>query len=92
MIKIEDFNLLESSMMSYGGHAGSKKGVIINSEKWFLKYPKSTKNMDVIGLSYSTSPLSEYLGSHIYELLGIDTHETKLGYANNKIVVDVKTF
>ena len=84
MIKIENFDLLSPSGISYGGHGGSKKGIIIDGDKWFLKYPKSTKSMDVQGLSYSTTPLSEYLGSHIYELVGLETHQTKLGYANGK--------
>ena len=30
MIKIENFDLLNASERKYGGHAGSKKGVIIN--------------------------------------------------------------
>lgn len=64
-------------------------GVIIDGEKWFLKYLKSTKSRDVHGLSYSTSSLSEY---HIYESLGMDSHKTRLGYANNKIVVACKDF
>lgn len=59
MIKIESFDLLKTSGISYGG---SKRGIIIDNEIWFLKYPKSTKSMDVQGLSYSTTPLSEYLG------------------------------
>ena len=92
MIKIENFDLLRPSKISYGGHGGSKRGVIINNEKWFLKYPKSTKSMNVDGLSYSTTPLSEYLGSHIYELIGLDVHKIKLGYANGKIVVACKDF
>lgn len=92
MIKIENFDLLSPSGISYGGHGGSKKGIIIDGDKWFLKYPKSTKSMDVQGLSYSTTPLSEYLGSHIYELVGLETHQTKLGYANGKIVVACKDF
>ena len=92
MIKIEKFDLLSPSGISYGGHGGSKKGIIIDGDKWFLKYPKSTKSMDVQGLSYSTTPLSEYLGSHIYELVGLETHQTKLGYANGKIVVACKDF
>lgn len=92
MIKIENFDLLNPSGISYGGHGGSKRGIIIDNERWFLKYPKSTKSMDVEGLSYSTTPLSEYLGSHIYESLGIETHETKLGFANGKIVVACKDF
>ena len=92
MINIENFDVLKPSGISYGGHGGSKRGIIINNERWFLKYPKSTKSMDVEGLSYSTTPLSEYLGSHIYESIGLRTHETKLGIANGKIVVACKDF
>ena len=92
MIKIDNFDLLSLSGISYGGHGGSKRGIIINNERWFLKYPKSTKSMDVKGLSYSTTPLSEYLGSHIYESIGLETHETKLGFANGKIVVACRDF
>lgn len=92
MIKIENFDLLNHSGISYGGHGGSKRGIIMNGERWFLKYPKSTKSMGVDGLSYSTTPISEYLGSHIYESIGLDVHKTKLGYANGKIVVACKDF
>lgn len=92
MIKIENFDSLKPSGISYGGHGGSKRGIMINDERWFLKYPKSTKSMDVNGLSYSTTPLSEYLGSHIYESIGLETHKTKLGFANGKIVVACKDF
>ena len=92
MINIENFDTLKLSGIGYGGHGGSKKGVIINNEKWFLKYPKSTKSMDVKGISYSTTPLSEYIGSHIYKSLGFDVHETILGCANGKIVVACKDF
>lgn len=92
MIKIENFDLTFPSGIGYGGHSGSKKGIIINGERWFLKYPKSTKSMDVKGLSYTTTPISEYLGSHIYELIGLETHETKLGIANDKVVVACKDF
>lgn len=70
MIKINDFDSCVPSGISYGGHGGSKRGIIIDNEKWFLKYPKSTKSMGVQGMSYSTTPLSEYIGSHIYKMLG----------------------
>ena len=92
MINIEDFDNVSLSGITYGGHSGSKKGIIFNDERWFLKYPKSTKSMNVFNMSYTTSPISEYLGSHIYKLLGIETHETKLGIANGKIVVACKDF
>lgn len=92
MIKLLNFNNYELSGITYGGHGGSKKGIIIDNEKWFLKYPKTTKSMENVNLSYTTTPISEYLGSCIYESIGIDTHKTKLGIANNKIVVACKDF
>ena len=92
MIKIENFNNLKSSGIAYGGHGGSKSGVLFNNERWFLKYPKTTKSMDVKNLSYTTTPLSEYLGSNIYKIIGIDVHETKLGIKDNKLVVACKDF
>ena len=92
MIRIDNYDELPSSGIAYGGHSGSKKGVIIDNERWFLKYPKSTKSMQVNGLSYTTTPISEYLGSHIYELIGLETHQTRLGIVNNKVVVACKDF
>ena len=89
MIKIENFDLLKPSGISYGGHDNRKKGIIIDNERWFLKYPKTSKNVKNHNL---TSTLSEYIGSHIYELLGVDVQETKLGIANGKIVVACKDF
>lgn len=73
-------------------HAGQKLGIIYNNENWLLKFPKSTKNFSDVELSYSTSPLSEYIGSHIYEVLGIPVHKTLLGKKDNKIVVACKDF
>ena len=92
MIKIENFDNAITSGLTYGGHSGSKKGIIFNNERWFLKYPKSTRSMNVVGMSYTTSPVSEFIGSQIYRLLDFDTHETKLGIANNKVVVACKDF
>lgn len=76
---------------TYGGDSGDKEGVLINNEYWLIKYPRNNKqllNGDV--LSYSTSPLSEYLGSQIYHLLGYPVHDTMLGIRNEKIVVACK--
>ena len=92
MTVIYNFEKLNFSGISYGGHGGSKRGVIIDNEKWFLKYPKSTKSMKNVELSYNTAPISEYIGSKIYSDIGIETHDTKLGYANEKIVVACRDF
>lgn len=77
---------------TYGGQAGMKEGVTWNGQNWIIKYPKSTKGMTGNLISYMTSPLSEYIGSHIYEILGYDVHETKLGIRDNTLVVACKDF
>ncbi len=90
---IFDFNNLVSSAVRYGGHAGSKLGVVINGENWLLKFPKSTRSFTTkVDMSYSTAPISEYIGSHIYEQIGIPVHETLLGVRDNRVVVACKDF
>lgn len=77
---------------TYGGMAGSKDGILIDGEYWIVKYPQKTKSIDNDLVSYTTAPLSEFLGSHIYSILGYNVHETILGIRNNKFVVACKDF
>ena len=87
-----DFNGVEESYRRYGGQSGLKKGIYLDGEYWLLKFPKNTLEMRNVNVSYTTSPLSEYLGSHIYEILGYDVHQTELGFFNQKMVVACKDF
>ena len=48
---------------TYGGKAGFKDGIVYNDEYWIVKYPQSAKRMRAREAFYTTSPLSEYLGS-----------------------------
>lgn len=93
-MKIYDLNACDVSNRNgmYGGMAGLKEGILWNDEFWLVKYPKTTKGMDVNDLSYTTSPLSEYIGSQIYEILGYDVHKTVLAQRHGKIVVACKDF
>ena len=78
---------------SYTGNAGGKRGILYKGEPWIIKYPKSTKSMHGAKLpSYTSSPLSEFLGSQVYAILGIDVHETVLGTDGGKLVVACKDF
>ncbi|HEL0789894.1 TPA: hypothetical protein TU158_001824 [Streptococcus equi subsp. zooepidemicus] len=93
MIPFIDFN--ESKRMRnifYGGDAGVKFAIFHDNDIWMLKMPKSTRDYKTRQLSYTTSPLSEYLGSKIYEILGIPVHETLLGQYEGKVVVACKDF
>lgn len=77
---------------TYGGKAGSKEGIVIDDENWIVKYPQNTQGMRGTLASYTTAPLSEYIGSNIYDILGIDVHKTELGTRNGKLVVACKDF
>lgn len=98
MIKIIDFtnSPLSNRNLSYGGRAGEKRGIIYNDCCWMLKFPKNTSDLHKVKMSYTTSPLSEYIGSNIFRILGYDVHETMLGICNdgkrNKIVCACKDF
>lgn len=88
-----DFNNVEIlDTVFYGGDAGAKFAIQFEGEVWMLKLPKSTREYAKPQVSYTTSPLNEYIGSKIYESLGISVHETILGQYANKVVVACKDF
>jgi len=89
-----DFTNLQTRKKSYGGANGNKLCVIVDNEIYMLKLPShAPKN---INLSYANSCVSEYLGSHIFNLLGIKSQDTILGnyvYKEvNRISVACKDF
>lgn len=87
-----DFTIYKKSNRSYAGNSGLKLGVLINEENWFLKFPKNMAGMRNVDISYTTAPLSEYIGSQIFKSIGIETHETLLGSYGDKVVVACKDF
>lgn len=99
MVEIKDLNCYKKDRWGlYGGLSGSKYGILIDGTRWMIKFPENTKNFPGREKpnnhipSYTTSPISEYIGSKVYESLGIPVHETMLGYREGKIVVACKDF
>lgn len=94
MKKMIDFNQCEANTRAYGGSAGRKLGIVYRNENYLLKFPGNLreKEMKNISLSYSNSPVSEYIGSQIYQSVGIPVHETLLGFYSDKVVVACKDF
>lgn len=89
-----DFTNLPVRNKTYAGANGSKISVLYNNELYMLKFPAVpgiNKNM-----SYANGCVSEYLGCHIFESIGIPVQKTLLGtYTKNgkeKIVVACKDF
>ncbi|MGM9600613.1 MAG: HipA domain-containing protein [Faecousia sp.] len=89
-----DFTNLPIRNKTYAGANGSKISVLYNGELYMLKFPAVpaiNKQM-----SYANGCVSEYLGCHIFESIGIPVQKTLLGtYTKNgkqKVVVACKDF
>ncbi|MCD7921293.1 MAG: HipA domain-containing protein [Clostridiales bacterium] len=89
-----DFTDLPKRKKTYTGANGSKISVVYNGELYMLKFPAlSSRNRK---MSYTNGCVSEYIGCHIFESIGIPVQETLLGtYTKNgkeKIVVACRDF
>ncbi|MBO5303224.1 MAG: CtkA family protein [Lachnospiraceae bacterium] len=93
-MELVNFNDYGQNQRMYGGTAGRKMGITYNGKDYLLKFPGNLKEQQMknINLSYSNSPVCEYIGSKIYELIGVSVHNTILGIRNEKIVVACEDF
>lgn len=89
-----DFTSLPRRNKSYAGANGSKIAVVYNDALYMLKFPGAAWLNQV--LSYTNGCISEYLGSHVFELAGIKAQNTLLGTyrikGKEKIVVACRDF
>ena len=86
MTFLTDYTNIPENTRLYGGNAGFKKGVMIDGINWIIKFPQETSTFSNVDISFTTAPLSEYVGSHIYAILGYEVHNTKLGVCNNELI------
>lgn len=81
----KDYSKYEVNKKFYNG-SDKKIGITINDEDYIIKFRKKAGN------EYCYNHVSEYLGSHIFSILGIDSQEAFLGYYNGEEVVLIKDF
>lgn len=89
-----DFTNLPHKQKCYAGANGGKLSVVYNGEQYMVKFPpKPRRNRD---MSYTNGCFSEYIGCHVFDIIGIPVQETLLGTyvigGNKKIVVACKDF
>lgn len=89
-----DFTDLPCRKKTYAGANGSKLCVMYQGVPYMLKFPAAPSRNKAI--SYANGCISEYLGCHIFELIGIPVQETLLGLyrrcGKEKIVVACRDF
>lgn len=89
-----DFTALPIRNKTYAGANGSKISILYNNELYMLKFP----SVPAINkqMNYANGCISEYLGCHIFESVGIPVQKTLLGTYNKngkqKVVVACKDF
>lgn len=75
-----DFTNLPTRKKAYGGANGSKISVLYNDEQYMLKFPVAPRiNKE---MSYANGCISEYIGCHIFNSVGIPAQKTLLGIFN----------
>ena len=85
MIAAIDFSEYELNGKYYGG-SERKEGISIDDEDYMIKFQKKT------AFGKRNNHISEFIGSHIFELCGFESHKTYLGYRDGEEVVACKDF
>ena len=57
-----------------------------------MKYPKKAQEREQLDISYTNNIYSEYIGCHIFQMLGVETQQTVLGTYQIKEVILCKDF
>lgn len=88
-----DFTNCPQRVNTYEG-ADFKRKIIHDGNVYMLKFGQKLESNDrkPLQASYSSAPVSEYIGSHIYGIIGIETQETMLGTYDGKVVVACRDF
>ena len=84
-MNMKDYSRYPDGNRYYSG-AERKKSILINEKPYLVKFQKNSRE----GLRFNH--ISEYLGSHIFTLLGIETQETFLGTYKDEDVVVIQDF
>ena len=80
-----DYSIYEISNINYGG-SERKIGIKIENEYYMIKFQKKT------AFGKRNNHISEYLGSQIFNMLGVTAQETILGTFKDENVVVCKDF
>lgn len=82
---MRDYTMYEKTPVMFSG-AEKKFEIIIEGHRYIVKFQKNSE----VGLIFNH--VSEYLGSHIFQSVGIPVQETFLGTYDGKNVVVMKNF
>lgn len=82
---MRDYSMYEKTPVMFSG-AEKKFEILIDGHRYIVKFQKNSE----VGLTFNH--MSEYLGSHIFQTIGIPVQETFLGTYDGANVVVMKNF
>ena len=92
MLELLDFDSMKDAVgYGYGGATGPKAPKMCNGLVTIIKRQEKVRD-NQYDTSYVNDPLSEYIGSHIYEILGVPVHQTRLGMYKGRMAVGCVDF
>lgn len=83
---MKDYSAYSIDTNVFFSGADDKAQITINGQRYIIKYQRNSE----VGMTFSH--VSEYLGSHVFKLLGIPVQDTYLGTYNGKNIVLLKHF
>ena len=83
---MKDYSIYPIDTDVFFSGAENKNQITINGKRYIMKYQRNSE----VGMMFSH--VSEYLGSHVFELLEIPVQDTYLGTYNGKNIVLLKHF
>lgn len=88
-----DFTGCKVLVNSYEG-ADFKRKIIYDGDVYMLKFGQKLESDEhkPLQASYTSTPVSEYLGSHIYALAGLPTQHTVMGTYDGRSVVACRVY
>lgn len=90
-MKIIDFSIYETDAHSYSG-SDDKRSIYMDGKYYMVKLPNRNESPNSLQTSISNNVISEYIGSHIMQTMGLETQNTLLGYWGDEIVVACEDF
>ena len=77
-------HIVKEKLNVYGGSERKKTVLLDDGKQYMLKFPDPTRELGH-SISYINNAISEYIGCHIFQSIGLDTQNTLLGiYVNDK--------
>ncbi len=76
---------------SYSG-SDNKHSIYMNGKYYMVKHPNANESDNSLKTSISNNVISEYVGSHIMQALGLEAQNTLLGMWNDEVVVACEDF